>query len=166
MRALIGLLLLGGLFLIAASWQRGQTRSLREQRQQEHGLPEPHQVTRGDLGADWSLLVLGSASGAEPIPGSEPRPTPFEGDTGPVQPPAGGPEPPPSTRQTDPAPYAPDYRYEVQGGDFLGKICDRHYGTSRPGLVDAVARYNGLTSPDAVRTGDTLVLPDRALLEE
>lgn len=163
MRALLGLMLLGGLFLIAAGWQRGRTRDLREQREQQHGLPSLPRTASSQLGADWSLLVLGVVSGAEPIPGSiesnPADPTDQGLNPDPLQP---GSEP----YTEPPLPFGPDYRYEVQAGDFLGKICDRHYGTSRHALVDAVARYNGLPSPDAVRAGDTLVLPDRARLVE
>ena len=59
--------------------------------------------------------------------------------------------------------YAPDIAYEVQPRDTLGVICLEHYGTSKPKLVEAVARYNGLASPDSIRAGRVLLLPDRAL---
>ena len=52
----------------------------------------------------------------------------------------------------------------VQPGENLGRICAQVYGTSDKRLVEAVAKANGLTSPNAIRVGQTLVLPDRAQL--
>lgn len=153
MRALLGILVLGGLFLAAAAWQRSHTRVLREQRRSEYGLPE--NVEQGRADGEWSLLVLGRPSGAPPlVDGSGPAaPGPGEGaDDGAAA--ADAPEPE----------YAPDARYEVLSGDHLGGICQRHYGTARPALVEAVARYNALASPDAIRAGSILLLPDRGLL--
>ena len=54
----------------------------------------------------------------------------------------------------------------VQPGDVLGSICKAHYGTAKLALVQAVARYNGLPSADAIRADDPVLLPDRALLGE
>ena len=152
MRALLGLIVLGGLFLLAAGWQKGQSDAQRARREQRHGLPDPRQPRDGD----WSLLVLGASSGAEPIEGYDP----------PAGPGSSAPPGPSGPLTPDPPPYAPDYRYEVQPGDHLGGICDRHYGTSRPALVEAVSRYNELPDPDAIGAGDSLLLPDRALLRE
>ncbi len=151
MRALIGLCVLGGLFLIATTLQTGRSRAMRREREQLHGL--------GDPASDWSLLVLGSISGAEPIPEAEPAPS-SEVEAEPPWTATGGTPGDPST----PTRYAPDYRYQLQGGDTLSVICKRHYGTARVALVEAVAHYNDLSSPDAVRAGSSILLPDRALL--
>jgi len=153
MRALLGILILGGLFLAAASWQRRHTADLREQRRVQHGLPEDGARARPEAG--WSLLVVGRPSGAPSLLAQasgapEPAEARPEGN-------AGG--------ATAPAPsFAPDYLYVIREGDSLGVICQKHYGTARKSLVEAVARYNGLASPDSVRAGDTLLLPDSALL--
>ena len=153
MRALLGILILGGLFLAAASWQRRHTQDLREQRRVQHGLPEESTRTRSEAG--WSLLVVGRPSGAPSLltdPGGAPEPTdPRPEGT------AGGEDPQAPS-------FAPDYLYVVRQGDSLGVICQKHYGTARKSLVEAVARYNGLGSPDSVRAGATLLLPDSALL--
>jgi len=146
-RALLGVLLLGGLFLLAATWQRGQTARLRAERSQRYGVP----AAGGSLRDGWSTLVLGGASGAPPL----------------ARPEAPGPaaEEPPPEEDEPPIPYQPDYRYEVQPGDVLGTICKLHYGTARLRLVRAVARYNELPSPDAIRAGQVLLLPDPELLD-
>lgn len=152
MRALLGLLVLGGLFVVAASWQESHTERLRAQRSREFGLP-----SAGEAHDDsWCTLVLGRKSGAEPIPTPDPAELAYA-------------EPAPSAdaAAAEPEPsFEPDYRYEVQKNDVLGKICQRHYGTARPRLVDAVARYNELASANDIRAGQILLLPDRELLEE
>lgn len=156
MRALLGILILGGLFLAAASWQRSQTNSLRAQRRAEYGLP----TSSGELhaNAEWSVLVLGRPSGAAPLRGpGPPRGGALAAGSEPAQEDGGGGE-------RNPREVAPDARHEVRSGEYLGGICGQHYGTSKPALVEAVARYNGLASPDAIRAGDRLLLPDRALL--
>lgn len=152
MRALLGILILGGLFLTAASWQKNQTKSLRAQRRAEYGLPTDASEVHAN--ADWSVLVLGRPSGAQPLHDPE-----RGGEAAPIRavPPSGDAPP-------DPPSVAPDATHEVRSGEYLGGICDRQYGTSKPALVKAVARYNGLTSPDAIRAGDLLLLPDRSLL--
>jgi nucleoid-associated protein YgaU len=48
---------------------------------------------------------------------------------------------------------------EVRGGQSLSVICQQHYGSARPGIVKALATYNGLSSPDKIRKGQTLHLP-------
>ena len=155
MRALLGLLLLAGTFLAATGWQMNRSRSVKAAREQQHGL------TGAPRDPAWSLLVLGPASGADPIPVA----------AAPAQAPA---EPewtsPPADLPLSPAPtsthYAPDYRYVVQAGDVLSRICKQHYGTARSALVSAVAHYNGLPTPDAIRVGEAVLLPDRTRLEE
>lgn len=156
MRALLGLLLLVGIFLIATGWQGSRTRTVRAARELQHGLT-------GEARSEWSLLVLGAGSGAEPIPGAEP-PSQFQAPDEPLWYETSGEAPPAAA--PSPSRYSPDYRYIVQKGDVLGRICRQHYGTARTALVKAVARYNGLETPDAVRIGDAVLLPDRALLGE
>lgn len=153
MRALLGLLVLGGLCLLAATWQQGHSRARARAREQRHGLVDP-----AERDPEWSLLVLGRASGAPPIPGAEPPSPRAEEEPAWTAPGEEEPDGAPPSR------YAPDYRYVVQRGDVLSVICQHHYGTARQPLVQAVARYNALEDVDGIRAGATLLLPDRALL--
>jgi hypothetical protein len=61
--------------------------------------------------------------------------------------------------------YARDFEYVVRANDSLGIICQKHYD-ERPlhKLVEAVSLYNDLKSPNAIRSGDTILLPDAAVL--
>jgi hypothetical protein len=152
MRTLLGLLILGGLFLMAAAWQRNQTKELRAQRSQRYGIPEDPSGEK----PGWDSLVLGRPSGAQPIPTAEQLGPAWESWTGPDDDIQGDARPP----------VQQEYRYEVQSGDVLSRICSQHYSTSRASLVKAVARYNGLSSPDAIRAGKILLLPDPGLLAE
>jgi len=152
MRTFLGLLILGGLFLMAAAWQRNQTEELRAERSQRYGIPQDPSRTEDG----WDSLVLGRPSGAEPIPSAEQLEPAWENWTDPDDDPG----------SDAPPPVSQEYRYEVQSGDVLSRICAKHYGTSRASLVDAVAHYNGLSSPDAIRAGKILLLPDPGLLEE
>ena len=49
----------------------------------------------------------------------------------------------------------------IAPGDSLSRICEQHYGTSRLEVLEALAHYNGLRSANQIRTGATLLLPDR-----
>jgi hypothetical protein len=64
MRTLIGLFLLGALFLAAAGWQHRLTDRLRDERSRKYGVPTREELERGE----WSQLVLGRPSGAAPLP--------------------------------------------------------------------------------------------------
>ena len=120
MRTLLGLLILGGLFLMAATWQRHQTQELRSQRSQRYGIPEdPASQKPG-----WDTLVLGRPSGAQPIPSPEQLGPAWESWT----------DPDDGTRSGERASVSQEYRYEVQSGDVLSRICAKHYGTSRASL--------------------------------
>ena len=158
MRAILGVLILGGLFLAAASWQESQTASLRAKRRSEHGIDHDSPTRRGD--GRWSTLVLGAPSGAEPLlqPGwtadHSPDPTASAG--------SGATEGEPLNEGE----VTPDFSYTVRSGDILGRICRDYYGSGGASLVEAVARYNGLSSPDSIRAGKPILLPDRSLLEE
>jgi hypothetical protein len=159
MRALLGLLLLGGLFLAAATWQDRATKRLREQRAREYGVPEDAE-SRKHARAGWSELVLGRPSGADPLaradvgapeaPGSSPQDPPADSPPGPAK---------------NPGRYAPDFEYVVRPNDVLGVICQKHYGKGRlREIVPAVALYNDLSSPDGIVAGKVILLPDIALL--
>jgi hypothetical protein len=159
MRALLGLLLLGGLFLSAATWQGRTTERLREQRALEFGVPKDTASRRAGR-AGWSELVLGRPSGQPPLPplaapDAPPQPAPNVGRAG----------------QATQAPngelrrYAPDFEYVVRPNDVLGVICQKHYGKGRlTKIVPAVAAYNDLPTQDAIVAGKVLLLPDVKLL--
>ena len=95
MRALIGLVVLGTLFVMAASWQSRMTSELRRDRSQRYNVADDS--APGQEG--WSRLVLGRPSGADPLlvvesvaptttfspqvvprRGARPEPAPYRGD--------------------------------------------------------------------------------------
>jgi len=152
MRAILGLLILGALFLMAATWQSRWTEKLQAQREREFGVPAAvEEVPDG-----WSTLVIGRPSGADPF--SVPQSEAYE----PIEPRVEDEEP---FVPWDALPARPDFSYTVRSGDILGRICANHYDSSKPWLVDAVARYNGINS-DSLRVGMELLLPDYELLLE
>jgi nucleoid-associated protein YgaU len=71
-------------------------------------------------------------------------------------PPSNGPTP-----ARAPAPTAPaaESTIVVAAGQSLSTVCQSRYGTSRPDVVQALARYNGLKDANTVRAGDTLRVP-------
>lgn len=142
MRVLLGLALLLSLFAMAASWQGRWTDGLRRARDTEHGAPR--QAAASEAG--WTTLVVGLPSGAEPV-------APVEIDE-----PTQGATPP---EPDGPVGFVGDFEYVVRSGDVLGRICNAHYSTAAREVVAAVAAYNGLTSPDQIRVGQVLSLPDQ-----
>lgn len=145
MRVLLGLAVLLSLFAMAASWQGRWTDGLRRARDTEHGAPGQAAVS----GAGWTTLVVGLPSGADPV-------APTEIDE-------------PAEERIPPEPDGPvgfvgDFEYVVRSGDVLGRICNAHYSTSAREVVAAVAAYNGLASPDQIRVGQVLSLPDQSRL--
>ena len=144
MRALLGLLILAGIFAMAAGWQERRTAELRDQRSQRFGIPNTDETLDGD----WSTLVLGRPSGAESGSHSS---EPAARRTAPI-------------RAAELPAYAADTAFTVQENQVLGVICSQHYGSARRALIEAVAAYNDLASPDDIREGQVLLLPDEALL--
>jgi len=71
-------------------------------------------------------------------------------------------------QQTTPVPAtppsAPRKVHKVRTGETLAGICQRHYGTIDPGLVEKVQRINGMKSPHELQIDLTLILPPRAEL--
>ena len=153
MRILIGLMLLGSLFLLAALWQRGFTERLQDERRLRHGVP----MARDLKGEGWARLVLGRPSGEDPLP----APQAMESAPPPSLPAQGEVAAPPPVPD-----YPPDYQYEVAPGDVLGRICQAHYQSDLPLLriVEAVAAYNHLGTEDGIRSGEVLLLPDLRIL--
>ncbi len=144
MRALLGLLILAGIFALAARWQERRSGQLRDERSFRYGIPAADE----SLDEGWSTLVLGRPSGADPLP----APLALTARE--------------STReyQGPPLEYGPEYRHTVLKDQFLSTICAQHYGNVKPRLIEAVAAYNDLASPDDIREGQVLLLPDVELL--
>jgi len=104
-----------------------------------------------ELPQGWGSVVLGAPAGAlPPAEGAQPQPAPA---------PAPSPAPPPA------APAAREFELVVSPGQSLSTICKEHYGTASVALVAALARFNGLSSPDAVRAGQKLKLPPLETLQ-
>lgn len=164
MRTLIGLSILGTLFLLAAFWQEFETSDARDRRRHEFGVEHESEATLPG-GEGWTTLVLGSPSRAlsrRPDPDArDPHPDDFAPDR--FDDDASDPDDVPP----DPDPIDSDITlHHVKSGEFLGGICSKHYGTSKPSVVNAVAAFNGLSSPNALRADTTIQLPPRALLLE
>lgn len=165
MRALLGLLFLGTLFVMAASWQSRTTRSQHDARANQYNRSSDASFDEG-----WSNLLVGRHSGGEPIqlpdgyddvgqggqafgnlPGGRRGSDPIVGADG--RDPAARPPGPATPR------IPPDRVYVVQPNDVLGSICQKHYERPPHQLVDLVAEYNDLSSANAIREGDELRLP-------
>jgi hypothetical protein len=145
MRVALLLTLLVGALLLTAAWRRQSNSAVQ-------GFV-PGQEPKADDG--WSHLILGEPSGApalvvDPPPAAR-TPIPRNGT----------PQPPPIV----PLPHAEaiGFTYVVQPGDTLSQICGRFYedrmGLSLTDLSHRVAEHNGLSSVNAIRAGDSLVLP-------
>ena len=154
MRALIGLVVLGTLFVMAASWQSRMTSELRKDRSQRYNVADDS--ASGQEG--WSRLILGRPSGVDPLLIPEPQ-GPAVSFPPQLTPPPAAPDPAPAPR------FRPDRVHRVRANEVLGKICQEHYDV-RPldAVVEAVATYNELASPDDIREGQELLLPDPAFL--
>jgi hypothetical protein len=72
---------------------------------------------------------------------------------------------PVSTARADVPKDGATKRVRIEPGVTLSEILLAHYGRQGPKLAAAVARHNGLASPDAVRAGREIELPPIALLE-
>lgn len=164
MRSIVGLLLLLGLCAAAWQWQTSWSDGVRAERETLRNTPGGLRERE----ESWGELRVGRPSGAAPIalegvdvpddPGVEgDEELPF------LRPPAPGPDdggggaPPPVP---DDAPF----EYVVPGGRVLSKICEEFYGSGRPPIPDRVAEFNGMSSPDDLREGQTLRLPDWSVL--
>lgn len=156
MRAMLGLLVLGGLFLMAATWQGRATARLREQRAREFGVPVSLEDVRAGR-EGWSELVLGRPSGAAPLALPIDASAPAQG--------AGVREGGGAARQGAPSSFARDFEYVVKARDVLSVVCQKHYGKGRlREIVPAVARYNDLSDANDIVEGQTILLPDVARL--
>ena len=145
MRVALLLTLLVGALLLTAAWRRQAS-------PEEQGFV-PGQEPKTDDG--WSHLILGEPSGAPPLV-VDPPPTartPLPRDA----------TPRPQVDVPPPLTEPVGFTYVVQPGDTLSQICSRFYedrmGLSVRELSLQVAEHNGLSSVNAIRAGDPLVLP-------
>jgi len=134
----VGVLVLLGLLVAAVLMQRNLRSKALEER---HRAREVAQHEDG-----WSRVIVGNPSGA-----------PLLGE--------GTPELPPPVGATLPTPPPPrDKTLVIEAGMSLSRICEEHYGSSKGGILEALATYNGLESPSAIRVGQELLLPPREKL--
>ncbi len=161
MRAVLGLLLLLALFGAASYWQGTWTAALREERDSLQRAPG-NLEERED---DWGTIVIGRPSGADPVELPEPV-SPAPGTAGRpqfkrTQP---GAQQSPAAPESTPAQVPADFEYLVPEGRVLSKICEEFYGSGRDPIPARVATHNGLASPDELRAGTTLKLPEWEVL--
>ena len=107
--------------------------------------PEAPPAPAAELPPGWGSVVLGAPSEALPPP---PQPAP------------------PSQPEPQPVPAAAEQELVVEPGQSLSMLCKAHYGTASVALVEALARFNALSSPDALRAGQTLRLPPLETLQK
>jgi nucleoid-associated protein YgaU len=101
-----------------------------------------------ELPEGFSRAVVGAPSGSPAITPPEPPP--------PVK---------PAVHANAPASSQP-MKHTVKPGETLSEICAGFYGTARADVVDALARRNGLSKPEALRAGQTIVIPPLAELRD
>lgn len=143
MRAALWIAVLLAAFVLAWRIQDRWAAERRDERDAAYGIRSGSASDDG-----FGHVVVGEPSGAAPIV---------------VTPPPAAPRP---ANGAAPAPSGADRlrHHVVQSGESLSKICSAYYGTARKDVVDAVARANGLSSPETVRAGQRLVLPPLAEL--
>jgi nucleoid-associated protein YgaU len=188
MKLWVPALLLLACFATATLWQARWTEGLREQRDRAWegavggaadapardpvAVPGPEDETAqgGSRAPAWSRVVVGRPSGADPVPrpagGRLRRRTSMPVDEAVA---AGMAEGSPGDEGGVPASEEVarpelEFTMKVRRGQSLSVICQEHYKTARRDLVEALARFNALSSPDRIREGQTLRLPARQLL--
>ena len=155
MKLALGAALLLALFALVVSLER---------RKSQAAKPEPAGAPAASFEDEpgWGSVVVGAPSGAAPLGDEDagsgaapqaPAPGPGKAPSGPASAP-GAPAP---AKPLPPTAHA--FELSVAKGQTLSTICKEHYGSARVELVQALARANGLASPDAVREGQKLTLP-------
>lgn len=154
MRILLGILALLAVFAAVSLYHGRFTAQAREDRATAQGastLDRP--LPDGYPGR----VIIGEKSGAPIVEDLRPVPTPSTPAPRVVV-------PKPATRApTRPGAEVPT-THVVGRGESLSAICAKRYGTSKPEIVNAVARYNGLKSANALREGVELKLPPPSAL--
>lgn len=169
MRSLVLILALAIAFGAAAAWQSRKVEALKAERARAEAIAngELAQTPSGEIPAGWAVVTVGrpsgrSSVGADLLPdGGESKAAadePFEFD--------------PSVAPDDSAPAASlpiedgqrIWELNVAEGQSLSSIAAAHYGSAPAELLEALARYNALASPDELRIGQRLELPPLDLL--
>jgi hypothetical protein len=181
-KLLIGVLSLLAAFAAAALWQsRWHAEAEARREALRAGAPSSIEIAPEDEAPGWGRVIIGRPSGADPVErgalaaesrgdaSSPPRATtdtrmpnraPSAAAPSAAAPSAAAPT---SAAQTplasSPRASATESKIVVAPGQSLSTICQSRYGTSRPEVVQALARYNGLKDANALRAGDTLRAP-------
>ncbi len=171
MRFVLGALLLLVSFALATRWQDRWTNELRSERDRTLAR---QRLPSDDRAPVLGQVVVGLQSGAPAFEGanrvlptsaeSAGRTTknetaaPAETSAAGTQQPGPVPEPAAATRRPQES-VGRVFQLTVQRGQQLGDLCRKHYGSGRREVVDAVARYNHMASPDQLREGQLLLLP-------
>lgn len=163
MRALVGWLFLIALCGLAWYLQGRWSDSVRAERDRLRAVP----TDLFEREESWGRVIVGRPSGAEPVelPAIELAP---EGDGGEGDAPASpfldvsGDEPRGLGPLVSPVPTV--FEYVVPEGRVLSKICQDFYDSGRSPIPERVAEYNGMRSPDELRAGQKLLLPDWEVL--
>ena len=162
MRTLILLLVLASGFGLAALWQTYHVEQLRAAQQEAWELADGRiaRTESGLIEEGWATVIVGVPSGAAPVRLEHAARAPGPRGSGPAleAPPD---QPPPATEELPPL---GDFEMEVQPGQTLSGIAHAHYGTAPAALVQALAAYNGIEDPDALRAGAWVLLPERERL--
>lgn len=176
MRLLLGFLLLLTLFAGALAWQKRFGASARVNAtgpavlapdasaaaEVAPSATEPPPAAR-PYASDWGRVIVGRPSGAQPVeaPKVEHMPSDARAANAPAR--AASPSvhaPAPQIPSRNGAtPPARAFELTVQAGQSLSSICQAHYHSARPALVNALARYNKLADPARLRAGQKLRLP-------
>jgi len=148
LRTLVGWLLLIALCGLAGYLQSRWTDSVRAERERLETPTGLHEREES-----WGRFLIGHPSGAEPVELPE-----LEAPQPEVQFPATEPVPTEGPALQEHAPLTV-FEYVVPEGRVLSKICEDFYDSGRSPIPERVAEYNGMRSPDALRAGQTLLLP-------
>lgn len=149
------LLLLASGFGLAALWQSRHLGELHAQQQAAWEVSDGvvAETKSGKIREGWATVVIGAPSGVDPL---EPAAQDVEAAA------------PPADELVDngtyESPLLGDFEMVVQPGQTLSGIAHAHYGTAPTALVEALAKYNGLANPDALKAGAPVLLPELELL--
>lgn len=174
MRILIGIACLVLVFGISSLWHRSEMDDFRAQA----GLGGQSVVKAAEVRnhpAGWGEVIVGSPSQAEPIyvapspPRTRARRLTPPDQLGSVNEEASNSgslsDSSAAELSTEGGLQAPaDWELVVGSGDVLSRIVRVHYGRVSPELEQRLAEYNGLSSPDKLKVGQTLYLPAEELL--
>jgi nucleoid-associated protein YgaU len=178
MRSVVLLLLLAIAFGAAAAWQSRKVEALHAQRERAAAIRDGElaDTPSGEVRAGWAVVTVGRPSGksrpppVEPEGGLESEPqTELAGEldengVAPADLDLSQPTPDEGAATQGQESWTQDYELIVEPGQSLSKIAAAHYGSGPAPLVEALARYNGMSDPDQLAAGQRLRLPPLDLL--